>query len=1663
VDTGDAGIYTLRVTNSIATQLTLTSHPIILFQNQLPIYQALEAFYNSTGGPNWYNKNNWLSNQPITTWYGINVSSSNGLIYLSLYDNNLIGSLPEEFGNLSIFYLIQLSNNPGLTGEIPTSIGQLTNLQYLYLENNKLTGNIPAEIKNCGKLRYFYFNRNEIKNLPPDLTGLDLYGANTSNNKLEFDDIITWIGKVRYGFTYSPQKKYGEVESKPLIIGNSLTFNGLAGGDGNIYQWYQNNEIMPGQTGSELVFETLTAADEGTYECRVTNPAAPNLTLISEPKSLYDASNLDAYEPDNYFVDAQEITGADYQQRSLFPAGDRDIAWFEITQPSQVKIWMSNGSWGSRQLSVYATDTTTVLASGSDYATLFVIEPGIYYAKAWSQNSEVISEYFLDIEITPVTIDQYEPDNTWEEAKQIYPFFPQDDHNLKPFNDVDYVKIQIADAPRLITVDVYNETQCRNFNLWLYDTDGTSELAFSSSGAKNCGARVQYNIPSNGTYYIKTKVPWQEMYDYYTISVTTDGQPPVVKCNAQDSLALVAIYNATNGPNWGNKTNWLTGNVQTWYGVTMNMDGRVTGLNLAANRLNGYVPAEIGNITELKKLILGNSRYVTNYYSSNTLNQQPLPQTLANLTKLEILALDQLWMYNELPDIFSGMTGLRELYINNNYFSNQSLPVGIASCSNLGILYIYNNNFYDLPDLTGLSKLSNLQATGCYFAFDDIEPNLSIPGFYYSSQRLILGTPESINPVTGETVIRTNEVGGANNIYQWYKDGLALDGQTTNTLTLENVDTGDAGIYTLRVTNSIATQLTLTSHPIILYQNQLPIYQALDAFYNSTGGPNWYNKNNWLSNQPITTWYGININSSNGLIYLSLYDNNLIGSLPEEFGDLSIFYLIQIYYNPGLTGEIPESVGQLSNLQSLYIVNNNLTGEIPSSIGQLTNLQSLYLFNNKLSGNVPAEIGNMSQLYYFYIYGNQIEHLPNEITNCNRLRYFLFNNNKISDLPNLAGMDYLYRVHAHNNKLEFDDIIPLIGQFNQFEYASQDSIGESVVYNKTTGEYFSHSLVTGGQGNQYQWYKEGILLDGQTNATITFNTLSTDNSGYYFCTVTNPAAPKLTLYSKVIYLSVLENNLCPQHFHTVWEGTSGVDHMNINVLDAKMDGVDLESGDEIGVFDGDLCVGYGKVFKTIDQQNILTINVSRDEGSGNGFTQGNEIFYKFWDCSTENEIIVNNIQCFNTKGEPVTCLPFESMSSSFVKLSAISDICQTLNFNSGWNITSIPLTPESDDLVAVFQPLISNSSLVKIMNEEGNSLEDWGIYGGWKNFIGKVSPTEGYKVKLSKDDNFEICGTPVKYPFAIPLKSGWNIMGYPQTEAYDALEVLKQLINEGKLVKVQDEGGFSIEDWGIYGGWKNNIGDFVPGKGYNIKLNADASLWINESYPKSTSIQPEFIATTHFKPAFTGNGLDHININLVGLPLNILQIGDELAVFDGTTCVGAVTLTSRNISNQSVSIAASAKDNQGMAGFTEGNPIMLKLWNSKQNTEYTLEPEILKGSAVFTKHETTFASLEKYATTSVEGIAGNGLTEINCYPNPFSDEVTIEIKLVKDSKVHVEVLNQIGQRVKFLQNEKLMNGGVHRLKWDGKSADNQKVSTGIYHLRITVDDTVLIRKMVYSK
>ena len=61
-----------------------------------------------------------------------------------------------------------------------------------------------------------------------------------------------------------------------------------------------------------------------------------------------------------------------------------------------------------------------------------------------------------------------------------------------------------------------------------------------------------------------------------------------------------------------------------------------------------------------------------------------------------------------------------------------------------------------------------------------------------------------------------------------------------------------------------------------------------------------------------------------------------------------------------LTGSIPAELGNLANLEWLFLYNNNLTGDIPSELGSLANLELFNLSNNQLSGSIPSDLGNLA-------------------------------------------------------------------------------------------------------------------------------------------------------------------------------------------------------------------------------------------------------------------------------------------------------------------------------------------------------------------------------------------------------------------------------------------------------------------------------------------------------------------------------------------------------------------------------------------------------------------------------------------------------------------------------------------------------------------------------
>jgi len=97
-------------------------------------------------------------------------------------------------------------------------------------------------------------------------------------------------------------------------------------------------------------------------------------------------------------------------------------------------------------------------------------------------------------------------------------------------------------------------------------------------------------------------------------------------CPSSEREALIKLYNDTDGENWHDNSNWLgdPGTECSWKGIACNEDRtHVTEICLENNRLEGDIPASVGNLSELQILSLQ-----TNYLSG------PVPEEILNLTNL---------------------------------------------------------------------------------------------------------------------------------------------------------------------------------------------------------------------------------------------------------------------------------------------------------------------------------------------------------------------------------------------------------------------------------------------------------------------------------------------------------------------------------------------------------------------------------------------------------------------------------------------------------------------------------------------------------------------------------------------------------------------------------------------------------------------------------------------------------------------------------------------------------------------------------------------------------------------------------------------------------------------------------------------------------------------
>ena len=341
---------------------------------------------------------------------------------------------------------------------------------------------------------------------------------------------------------------------------------------------------------------------------------------------------------------------------------------------------------------------------------------------------------------------------------------------------------------------------------------------------------------------------------------------------------LVALYEATDGPNWTNANNWLTdAALGEWHGVDTDARGRVTGLDLGRNGLVGPIPPELGSLASLETLLLlgneltgpippelGNLTSLRRLYLNGNRLTGSIPAELGNLTSLETLALSGNGLTGSIPPELGSLASLETLALSGNSLTGP-IPTELGSLTSLETLVIARNPVTGPipPELGSLANLRVLQFHVTSIS-GSIPPEL---GNLANLERLSL----SFNRLSGP-----------------------IPPELGNLTSLKHLDL-----------NSNANGLT---GPIPPELGNLASLERLDLGGNRLSGP-------------IPPELG-NLAS---LEWLLLNRNALSGPIPPELGNLASLKTLFLPTN-ALSGPIPPEFQNLSNLEQLSFVDSGLCG-----------------------------------------------------------------------------------------------------------------------------------------------------------------------------------------------------------------------------------------------------------------------------------------------------------------------------------------------------------------------------------------------------------------------------------------------------------------------------------------------------------------------------------------------------------------------------------------------------------------------------------------------------------------------------------------------------------------------------------------------------------------
>jgi len=521
-------------------------------------------------------------------------------------------------------------------------------------------------------------------------------------------------------------------------------------------------------------------------------------------------------------------------------------------------------------------------------------------------------------------------------------------------------------------------------------------------------------------------------------------------------------------------SNELVGTIPPELGDLVNLER----LNLFANGLTGTIPLELGSLPNLVHL----------YINSNDLSG-PVPSELGNLGNLRTLSLSANDLSGPIPGELGNLTKLVNLYLNNTDLSG-SIPPQLGNLSSLGALDLRRNNltgpipskllalslrtfffggnqdlcapgtaafvtwldgigrndaeresFCNAADVTVLKSLYELSGGSAWTASDGWRGDGAVEewhGVSADSLGRVRMLDLSRNGLAGRLPRSLGELAHMTEFR--IADNTDLSGRLPFSLARLSLRVLDYAGTDLCVPGGASFQAWLnaiSSHTGTGVEcPPLSDREVLEAFFHSTGGPDWTNNENWLTDAPLGGWHGVGVEGQQAVARLEMTENNLKGTIPPELGDLSSLIYLKIWGNNELTGTIPPELGNLRNLTSLFLFRNSLTGTIPPALGNLANLQVLWLGNNSLIGPIPAELGKLAHLDELVLQNNTLTGaMPAELGNLSKLTHLWAAN--AGDLsggipPEIGALGSLELLSLSKNNLD-GPIPPELGELTNLE------------------------------------------------------------------------------------------------------------------------------------------------------------------------------------------------------------------------------------------------------------------------------------------------------------------------------------------------------------------------------------------------------------------------------------------------------------------------------------------------------------------------------------------------------------------------------------------------------------------------------------------------------